>query len=91
MMLINNFKKEIIKMYKLVFHRNKIAMKDMSFDNFSNIYLLISKKTFCIEGVSIIRMYGSLRFEEIVWVCHCFEFKVIPCWVFKEHGELLSR
>ena len=79
-------------MLKLVFYRKKVAMKDMSFDKFSNIiYLLICKESFCIGGISIIRMYGSLRFEEIVWVCHCFEFKVVPCWVFKEHGELLSR
>lgn len=56
--LINHFKKEIIKMLKLVFYRKKVAMKDMSFDKFSNIiYLLICKESFCIGGISIIRMY----------------------------------
>lgn len=64
----------------------------MSFDKFSNIiYLLIIKESFLYWRNINNKNVWSLRFEEVVWVCHGFKFKVIPCWVFKEHGELLSR
>lgn len=90
MRIINYFKKEIIKVL-VSFSSQKSCDERYEFDKISNIIYLLVRNIFCIGGISIIRMYGSLRFEEIVWVCHCFEFKVIPCWVFKEHGELLSR
>ena len=89
--LINKYKNPV---QNLAIYGNKIAMNNMEIDCLSIIYQFISyiEKRVCLyEVISLIRIHESLRFKEIIWVCHSFEFKIVSCWILKEHGKLFPR